>query len=401
MFVLLLMSLMGMDTPVVSNGLTPKGKAQVLVLEQDLRLSPEDGDDYLWPALDTNVVVNSKGQMLVADQKENRIMVYNPDGSLNKVIGSEGDGPGQFKGLRFVHVLEDDRIVAFDFRQAVSHFNLFDRDGTYQSHTVHQGMSKLLVNVDVAPNNDYFFSVYLSINQTNGNMDLQTGLLKRGDLSEIKKLSSLIQPAFDPQRANEPKYWSERLGDEIKAMASNRGVVAFDGNSNIYTAMSGAYEITIYTPDLKKRMIVKKEYKPVPFTEAETSALLELLKERVVDQLPPHIQSIISDSVIKKALDHADLSPAMNPVHGIIPMTDGKFLVVSKLSFANASGRADIFSKEGKFLGSFEHGNNGLVNIYNSYLTRMIFRGKHAYTIETDDEGENYLTRYSYKLKAK
>lgn len=399
MLAFLTMALLVCGTPVVENGQTPKGKAQTLSFVKNLRLSAEKGDDYLWPALDTMVAVNSKGHMFVADQKGNRIFHYGVDGALIGKIGSEGEGPGQFKGLKFVNVMEDDRLVAFDFQQAVSYFNLFDANGRFVERHINKGMDKLLVNVAVAPNRRYFFTVYLNIDQAGAKMVLQTGILSMDSLEPKLKLSALAQPAFDPKRANDGKYWSERLADEIKAMVSNRGVVAFDDKSRAYVANSGKYEITVYDTAMKPTLIVRKQHKPVPFSEVEVNALMKPLQDRVMDQLPPQIQAVITDAVMKKAVENAKLPPGMNPVQGIIPMADGKFLVVSRLSFATAEASADIFSKEGQLLGSFSFPHNGLVNIYNSYLTRMVFKGKYAYTIENDEDGENYLTRYTYQLK--
>ncbi len=390
--------LFSLKTPVVENGLKPKGKPQQLTFIKDLRLDQSRGDDYLWPALDTKVAVNSKGHMLVADQKGNRILQYGVDGAVIRKIGSEGEGPGQFKGLRTVSVLADDRIVAFQTQMGTSHFSLFDQEGQFISRQTNRGLSKLLLTAEVSPNQRHVASAFMNIVPEKRRMTLFNVVLEKEKLEPVLQLSSMEQPAYDAARIGEGAYWSERLGYELKAMLVHRAMATFDTSSQVYTAHVSKYEVTIHDPDLKPKLIVRKQYKPVPLTEAESDAMIAPLLDAVVDRMPPEVQAVFTPAVAKKAVENAALPAGMNPIFGIIPMTEGRFLVISRLSYVTTEAGADIFSAKGELLGSCSFPNNGMINVNNVYYTRMVFRGAYAYTIE-DDNGENVLTRYKVQLK--
>lgn len=391
--------LFSLDTPVVENGLKPEGKAKQLTFIKDLRLDPSKGDDYFWTSLDTKVAVNAKGHMLVADQKGNRILQYDVDGSVLRRIGSEGEGPGQFKGLRSVSVLADDRIVAFETQMGTAHFSLFDQNGQFLSRQTNRGLSKVLMTAEVSPNHRYVASAFMNVEPEKRRMTLNNVVLGKEGLEPLLQLSSMEQPAYDPARVGEGAYWSERLGYELRAMVAERAMAAFDSESRVYTAHVAKYEVTIHDAELKPTLIVRKQYTPVVQTEAESDALVQPMMDRVMERMPPEIRSVFTAEVVKKAIENAKLPAAMNPIFGIIPMTEGRFLVVSRLSFVTAVAGADIFSAQGKLLGSCSFPNNGMVNVNNTYVTRMVFRGQYAYAMESDADGENVLVRYKVQLK--
>jgi len=57
---------------------------------------------------------DAAGQLLVADTGNHRVLVFSPDLTLVRTIGSEGDGPGQFRSPTDVAVDGEGRIVVVD-----------------------------------------------------------------------------------------------------------------------------------------------------------------------------------------------------------------------------------------------------------------------------------------------
>ena len=67
----------------------------------------------------------------------------------------------------------------------------------------------------------------------------------------------------------------------------------------------------------------------------------------------------------------------------------GNLLVIHDDNPITNVGRADIFDKDGKFIGHFSHPNRG--------MDKLTFKNGHAYTIETVDD-EKQLVRYKAEL---
>ena len=58
------------------------------------------------------------GNLVVLDVLETRVVVIGPDGQLARVVGREGEGPGEFRFIRALAVWRDGRIAVPDMRHA-------------------------------------------------------------------------------------------------------------------------------------------------------------------------------------------------------------------------------------------------------------------------------------------
>ena len=76
-------------------------------------LEATSGDDvflsYVW-----DVATNSQGNVLVVDGSEAAIIALNPDLTHNRLIGREGEGPGEFGRPAQVQILAGDSVLVWD-----------------------------------------------------------------------------------------------------------------------------------------------------------------------------------------------------------------------------------------------------------------------------------------------
>ena len=68
-----------------------------------------------WFAVVTNVVVDRRGTIYVADFYNNRVQVFGPDGTFLSAFGEAGDGPGHFDKAIAVAVADDGTVFIADF----------------------------------------------------------------------------------------------------------------------------------------------------------------------------------------------------------------------------------------------------------------------------------------------
>ena len=81
----------------------------------------------------SGVAVDADGHIVVADKNNHRVQVVRRDGSVVRVIGSEGTGPGQFKHPAGVAVDLEGNLVVGEFGNC--RVQVLRRDGTFvRSH---------------------------------------------------------------------------------------------------------------------------------------------------------------------------------------------------------------------------------------------------------------------------
>ena len=75
----------------------------------------------------TNLTVDARGQLYVADTLNFRIQIFNADGAFVKTFGTLGDTPGSFNRPKGVAVDSEGHIYVMD--SSFNNFQIFDEDG--------------------------------------------------------------------------------------------------------------------------------------------------------------------------------------------------------------------------------------------------------------------------------
>jgi tripartite motif-containing protein 2/3 len=73
-----------------------------------------------------NLAVNSRGEIIVADNGAGKLFIFNSSGRMINKIGTKGDKPGQFKLMSAIAVRDRDEIIVADNRLQV-----FSREGRF------------------------------------------------------------------------------------------------------------------------------------------------------------------------------------------------------------------------------------------------------------------------------
>ena len=113
------------DTVVVRSAVT--GGAPRLRLVPDLRIGVAEGDErYVFGQIGL-VRAAAHGGVLVSDRLVGNVREYASDGTFRRNIGRTGGGPGEFRGITGLVVLEDGRILLLDGLQ--HRINVYDSTG--------------------------------------------------------------------------------------------------------------------------------------------------------------------------------------------------------------------------------------------------------------------------------
>jgi len=90
-----------------------KEKANVTIIKER-QIGELDGpEEFLFDYV-SDVAVNSKGDIYVADSRLNEVRKFNKDGEYLLSLGRRGQGPGEFQSVNIVSVNSHDELIAFD-----------------------------------------------------------------------------------------------------------------------------------------------------------------------------------------------------------------------------------------------------------------------------------------------
>lgn len=393
-FMILILSLSTFAADEVLNGKTPKGTAMTIEFKEELRFgADEDEDAYLWPLHTADIAVDDAGTIYVANTKDNRISQFNDKGEFVKDIAIPGQGPGELQALISFQILADGSGVALEGKPGIiPSFSFFDKDMKFVRKMSHQ-FGMFPVAALLSPDGKHFGARILGLNTQDNTMTTRFGILTVEPEAFVKELSSYSQKT-EFARFQDPNVLSAFIGDILKGQYSNTGHYAYDQKGNVYTAVSNKYEITKWTPGVDKKLrVIKREYKPAMLSEEEVLTAADVQSEEFRGT---PFESLINDAFLKKVMARADLPPVKVPVSGLLCMPNGYLLVVHHVDAMTGKQVADIFSDKGIFVGQVAMPDWAFVSP--SSQPRMVFRNGKAYTLEMDEEGDNRVARYSYKM---
>lgn len=359
-------------------------------LTQDLTLGPENGDAYIWIGSNVAVVPDKDGKMYVLNEKENQVLVLDPQGNILKTIGGPGDGPGEFRKLRTVSLLPDGGLIAFE-NAAQPKLSFFDASHNFVERKTYQPNMRL-ITATFSPDGRFAGSKALVNNQKQG-VETNLFVIVDKEMNPVETILKVDGKPLDVAKMEDPNYWVEFLSTRFKVFSKGlNGYVGFSPDGSTYTALAHTYSVTKWDKNMKPLFTFSRQYKPVFQSEEEINAVVDPIRENILSQLPPRFNEIITRSVFKRAVDKAGFAPNRNPIAGLMVMENGNVVVAHHLSYLTGEAEADVFSPKGVYLGSFKAPHFGM------RLSRMKFMNGYAYTIENREDDENLLVRYKVSI---
>lgn len=378
----------------IKNGRTPKGKAQTMTFTEDLRFGSDEGsDNYLWALQTTDLAVDAKGHIYVADPKENRIMEFDDKGIFVREVAKKGQGPGELSALNSFQILSDGSAVILEIQpMAMPKVQFLNKELVYD-RTLNPSFSKFPTGGVFSPDGTRFAGYYAGVDMGANKLVTYSGIMDE-KLEVIKEFSHNEQ-TVNFQQMGDPTVLANFIGDLINNAFKGVGVFAYGGDNHLYSAISTHYEITRWNADMSApETVISRDYKPYPNSKEEILAMADNLTQNFRQN--PFMRDIVTDDFIERVINRLDLPPAKQPVNALFTTPEGNLLVLHNTRLATGDQICDIFDKEGKYIGQVEMDHWAFAGF--SPTPRMIFKNGFAYTLETDEEGENQVVRYRYEI---
>lgn len=391
-FTFLLLGHGGGERAEVLNDMRPKQKHSIEFVE-DLRFGTEEDEDvYLWSSLATTLTVDAEGKIYVTDRGDNRILVFDTNGKFLRRLAGPGEGPGELQALKYFQILADGSAIALEGKPGVMpRLQFFDKNLEF-SHVKQANFSRLPGSGHFSPLGTWFGGSYVMMDLGKGETVSASGILDL-ELNPKKELHA-TSSKLNMNMFSSPDALVDFVATAMKGDLSPEGVVAFDAEGHVYTAMSNRYSITKWSPDLSKKLLVfGREYEPKAYTQND----LQIMAQKRVDGLRsrPVVGDLIGKGFTERVLRAFENPGARNPIVGMI-CGEGMLFSVHHVDLETGEQQADVFDKTGKFIGQ--------VSLPDwSFLTpggtaRMVFANGYAYTIATNAEEENQVVRYKLQI---
>ncbi len=104
------------QSPIVVLSTNPPVWGTSVRLIEELRIGVLDGDPDYEIGRIGDVAIGARGEIIVADDATPALRVYDSTGVFVRIIGGNGEGPGEYRSMGGVGTLRDGRIVLWDNR---------------------------------------------------------------------------------------------------------------------------------------------------------------------------------------------------------------------------------------------------------------------------------------------
>ena len=342
-----------------------KEKANVTIIKEQ-QIGELDGpEEFLFDYV-SDVAVNSKGDIYVADRRLNEIRKYNKDGEYLLSLGRKGQGPGEFQSVNIISVNSHDELIAFD--------NMLQRVSIFSDNGEHIKTTKKLVTDSWIEPSKIFSTdgTYVVFGRLDNSLKL---------FHEFGQDWNITESYIDYEFIDNKEFEEIQLG-----LGFNHDNCLFQNNGNIlYTKYYYDNQILIYKNKglvkiISRESDIKKPYEILVFHDVNKAANVQSDQKYQDYDFHTFGRGI---AFFGKSFQHS---------LGIFQLSDGH--MVNFLSVRKSKGIRDfgveLYDPEGKFL---YYSNLG-ENLY--YDIRCMDSNDLFYAIEKKDYHKVIIFRLEY-----
>lgn len=338
---------------VVKNPKKPMYSEDIFNLEEDLSIGEKEGrEEYMFSRID-GIDVDNYENIYVLNNKTPHIRVFDKNGEFIKTIGRKGQGPGEIQSPRHIQITPQEEVMVFDSNTRRLAF--FSLDGKY------------LRQVSTAKINYPFDPIKMD---PGGNLIAKLVIWpSEGGGEELKKFDSNLESLMMISKTKIDQPLNPRVIRPIEHSL----FFAISKEGNVVWGNSGLYKLEVLNLEGKLiRRIVK---------DSKTSEITEKDKERLKER---------NRRIINRG--YRLLFPRYFPMFRRISIDwEGRIFVGTYEKVKIGEDDAyyyDVFDSEGKYIAKIP-----------LRKRPRVWKKNRLYTREEDEEGYQFVKRYTVKWK--
>jgi len=309
-----------------------------LVLEEVAVFASDEAEGVFLSQVRAGVVLDGGGVALL-DGRARQLIEYTSDGQVRRVLGGNGDGPGEFRNPRSLTLLTKDSLAVFDLR--ANRLTVFGADSDIP--TIHA----LPSDVYSLPPNDLWVHPDGSWVTFEGNRREAAPLARGPDGSTVGALAVVRRLAFDGSGLD--TLYAEGIASEMFVRGDMLLLLPFARSTRVDAtegvlaiAASEGFRVRRFGPG-ETAMDLTMPSRNLPLDPVELDRLRDSIRALTVEAGVPFLA---------EATFHPDLQPASRPAFsGIRVAPDGRVLVREFEALGRRSSVWWLVSAAGRFQG--------------------------------------------------
>ena len=353
----------------------PPGQRKKIVFREELTIGQAEGDENYLFEKNIQCTADEKGAIYVVNWDRKRIQKYDAAGKYLLTMGRLGQGPGEFQNIWSPEFDGKGRIYATDI--VAKRVLFFDKENGRYADAIKTGLQAGAVYL--LPNGMYFSSIMGHPEQAAGGVSYSTvyGIFDKDFKLRTELHREKLQMRTPADRSDRAKMLAGIMSDTaFKPILYP--TVTRDGR--IIIAYPATYEIKIFGDDGAAKLIIRKDDRPKPVTEAHKKYYFETA---VMDFLASSQNNMAVKDDVRKAMTYPKYLPAYRTC---VPMDNGWYFVIEDTTLE--SSMIDLFDDQGVYIGRFET---------SIPLDQLVFVKGKAYAV-ADVEGYKYIKRFGYSI---
>lgn len=344
---------------IVKNPTEPKYLEDPIMLEEDLIIGVDEGDENYMFSAPIDIDADSKGFIYILDFRELTIKKYDTNGVFERNISRKGEGPGELQYPYGFCISPQDLIYITDFMERK--IEVFNTYGKFQN-VIEMNESIELISLSRANNIIVMYDV-----------DAQRDELTRTRISKIGRFDRQSNTIYDFFSKDKPLF--KRIQSSEYRLEIPYERFDIDSKGNVYVGTTDEYELSVYSPDgeLLKRM--SRDFEPFPLDPEIIKKAMEQLSKSsfLVDlqeykRLLSHYKIFSSISVDEK--DRIWISLFQPP-------TENEEIQVSYF---------DIFSSDGEY--------QYRIRAEHNLQRQLVFKNGYVYALAQNESGYSRALRF-------
>ena len=229
-----------------------------ITINRSIVVSEKDFPDEVYFQNPRGLVAHSDGRIYVIDSTAHDIKMISPEGKLIKLIGQEGQGPGDFYSPNLIEISRDRLIV---WESMNRRFSILDMDGKFiKSKKIDEDWGRP-IKLRALPDGRLVLMTEALVENNDNSPQLYRLILLSSDLDFVKTLYSkkLRRRTFitEPMRLYVPQPYSPNIHWDV----TSEGFIVL--------GCSDLYEFQVFDPDRGPLFAFSHDYSPVKINDLD------------------------------------------------------------------------------------------------------------------------------------